>query len=365
MIVQKLPYILFRSYSSYGYLTDNRNFGYDTASHSCKKVGELILSNTGKVFYANLKDVPEKLDDVVLRLCKLYSAAPAAVISRDAMEFYKELHSKGFIFMGDEHDYADFVSRYFSYDNRKTFELNIPQLQASQTIYEETFRTKYSLSRVHVDISSRCNERCVHCYIPEKNKCTIMSEKVFDRILFQCRSMNVLNITISGGEPLLNPNLKRFLLECSRYNFSVNLLSNLTLLSEELIDLIASNPLISIQTSLYSMDESVHDSITRKKGSFEQTLHSIKELHARNIPIQINCPVMKQNKSDYKGVLEFAKSLNIEADYDYSLYGSYDLTSSNLSCRLSAEEIENIEKTKVLNNSLIPQHFDLTLFISS
>ena len=351
MIVQKLPYILFRSYSSYGYLTDNRNFGYDTASHSCKKVGELILSNTGKVFYANLKDIPEKLDDVILRLSKLYSAVPVAVISRDALEFYKELYSKGFIFMGDEHDYADFVSHYFSYDNRQTFELNIPQLQASQTIYEETFGTKYSLSRVHVDISSRCNERCVHCYIPEKNKCTIMPENVFDRILSQCRSMNVLNITISGGEPLLNPNLKRFLLECSRYNFSVNLLSNLTLLSEELIDLIAANPLISIQTSLYSMDESVHDSITRKKGSFKQTLHSIKELHARNIPIQINCPVMKQNKSDYKGVLEFAKSLNIEADYDYSLYGSYDLTSSNLLCRLSAEEIENIEKTKVLNNS--------------
>ena len=50
MIVQKLPYILFRSYSSYGYLTDNRNFGYDTASHSCKKVGELILSKTLRMF---------------------------------------------------------------------------------------------------------------------------------------------------------------------------------------------------------------------------------------------------------------------------------------------------------------------------
>lgn len=129
MIVQKLPYILFRSYSSYGYLTDNRNFGYDTASHSCKKVGELILSNTGKVFYANLKDIPEKLDDVILRLSKLYSAVPVAVISRDALEFYKELHSKGFIFMGAEHDFADFVSHYFSYDNRQAFELNIPQLQ--------------------------------------------------------------------------------------------------------------------------------------------------------------------------------------------------------------------------------------------
>lgn len=178
-----------------------------------------------------------------------------------------------------------------------------------------------------------------------------MSEKVFDSVLSQCRSMNVLNITISGGEPLLNPNLKRFLLECCRYNFSVNLLSNLTLLSDDLIELIASHPLISIQTSLYSMDERVHDYITRKKGSFRQTLHSIELLHARNIPIQINCPVMKHNKSNYKDVLEFAKSMNIEADYDYSLYGSYDLTSSNLSCRLSAEEIEIIEKTKVLNIS--------------
>lgn len=155
---------MFRSYSSYGYLTDNRNFGYDTASHSCKKVGELLLSNTSKVFYANLKDIPEKLDDVILRLSRLYSDVPVTVISRDALEFYKELHSKGFIFMGAEHDFTDFVSHYFSYDNRQAFELNIPQLQASQTIYEETFGTIYSLSRVHVDISSRCNEMCSLLY---------------------------------------------------------------------------------------------------------------------------------------------------------------------------------------------------------
>ena len=59
------------------------------------------MSNSGKVFYANLKDIPEKLDDVILRLCKLYSDVPVAVISRDALEFYKELYSKGFIFMGE------------------------------------------------------------------------------------------------------------------------------------------------------------------------------------------------------------------------------------------------------------------------
>ena len=57
---------------------------------------------------------------------------------------------------------------------------------------------------------------------------------------------------------------------------------------------------------------------------------------------------MKQNLSNYKDVLQFATSLNIEADADYSLYGSYDFSQRNLSCRLSADEIEQVIKEKNL-----------------
>ena len=39
MFVRKLPYIIYRAYPTSGYLTDNRNFGYDTATKSCIKVG--------------------------------------------------------------------------------------------------------------------------------------------------------------------------------------------------------------------------------------------------------------------------------------------------------------------------------------
>lgn len=350
MIVQKLPYILYRAYPSYGYLSDNRNFGYDTAAHSCIKVGDLLLSKTGSVFYQGLKDTPQNVDDIVYKLSKFYPNVAFDTIKEDALDFYRDLFSKGFIFCGEEKNYQAAIQQYFSYGNMLPFKLRISQSQNSQTI-EENFGNGYNLTSVHIDISSRCNENCIHCYIPSSYKCSIMSENLFTDILEQCSSLNVLNLTISGGEPMLNPYLKDFLLRCKQKNFSVNLLTNLTLLSNELLDVISSTPLISVQTSLYAMDASIHDSITRNKGSFWKTVDGIRRLHERNVPLQINCPIMKQNKMYFGDVLRFAKSLNIEADADYILYGCFDHSNSNLSCRLSTEEIKDVVTEKYLSSS--------------
>ena len=58
--------------------------------------------------------------------------------------------------------------------------------------------------------------------------------------------------------------------------------------------------------------------------------------------MQINCPVMKQNKDSYQGVLDWAKSHNIEASSDYMLFGCFDGSGKNLKCRLNISEVEQI-----------------------
>lgn len=351
MIVHKLPYILYRDYSDYGYLTDNRNFGYDTATKSCMKLGDLLLSKVGSIFYSKLKETPQEIEDVIIQLCELFPEVQSSVICEDAVEFFMDLYSKGFIYCGEASDIATIRSQYFSYNNTRPYELSIPKDNNDQSVYEDTFGETARLTRVHIDISSRCNERCIHCYIPAAKKCSTMTERMFDDILHQCKEMNVLNLTISGGEPMLNSHLKDFLLKSSENNFSVNLLSNLTLLTDDLLYVIANNPLISVQTSLYAMDANVHDAITGNRGSYSRTLSGIKRLHEKNVPLQINCPIMKQNYHHYKNVIKFAQDLNIEADSDYSLFGCYDLSMSNLSCRLSIEEI----RCTIEEESLEPQ----------
>lgn len=348
MIIQRLPYILFRDYKDFGYLTDNRNFGYDTAAKSRLKVGDLLLSKIGSVFYSKLLDTPQEIEDVITQLCELFPEVQSSIIREDAFEFFQKLYSKGFIYCGDALDFSTICSKYFLYNNTQPYELSVSQENNDLSVYENTFGKTPRLTRVHIDISSRCNERCIHCYIPASKKCSTMTDEMFYNILHQCIEMNVLNLTISGGEPMLNPHLNDFLLKSRENNFSVNLLSNLTLLTDDLLDIIANNPLVSVQTSLYAMDANVHDTITGNNGSYQKTLSAIKLLHEKNVPLQINCPIMKQNYHHYKDVIQFAHSLNIEADSDYSLFGCYDLSRSNLSCRLSIEEIESIIEKELL-----------------
>ena len=213
MKLRKLPYILYRDYQDYGYLTDNRNFGYDTASRSCIKIGELLLSKTGSAFYSILSDDFQDVNSVFDRLCQIYPDVSSDIIRKDATTFYKSLHSKGFIYWGEEAGYGDTIKQRFSYNNRQPYELNIQEEQSTHSVYQDTFGGHYQLSRVHIDVSSRCNENCVHCYIPNNKKCSIMQGEMFNKVLRQCKEMNVLNLTISGGEPMLNPQLKDFLLE--------------------------------------------------------------------------------------------------------------------------------------------------------
>ena len=75
MKIQKLPYIIYRDYPDYGYLTDNRNYGYDTVCKSSRKVGELIISKVGSIFYSVLENCPQTLEEIVNRFAFLMDCA--------------------------------------------------------------------------------------------------------------------------------------------------------------------------------------------------------------------------------------------------------------------------------------------------
>ena len=350
MKIQKLPYIIYRDYPDYGYLTDNRNYGYDTVCKSSRKVGELIISKVGSIFYSVLENCPQTLEEIVNRLCTYFEDAQRDIIYKDAQKFYSTLSDKGFIICNEDDNTVKCIPQYFSYKDKTSVE--IPPFPETSFEYDNVFGKENRLHRVHLDISSKCNENCIHCYIPNRNKNNIMDLALFEDILQQCIDMRVLNITISGGEPMMNPNLIQMLEKCRDANFSINLLTNLNLLSDELLTVIASNPLLSVQTSLYSMNEEIHDSITKRKGSYRKTMDSIMLLWDNNIPMQINCPIMKQNMTFYSDVIEWATSMNIESSADYVLFGCYDGSQNNLNCRLNSKEIRELYEhdSSLINN---------------
>jgi MoaA/NifB/PqqE/SkfB family radical SAM enzyme len=61
------------------------------------------------------------------------------------------------------------------------------------------------LQSLQIELTARCNERCVHCSISHESKTRDMDTALLFSLLDQCSGMGVEQITISGGEPMLPP----------------------------------------------------------------------------------------------------------------------------------------------------------------
>lgn len=348
--------IMYRDYGSFGYITDNRNFEYKLLNDNRDDIGDKIVSESGNVFLSVLTRVPQSIDDLTKEICRQYTDANTEIIKKDAIEFYQALEEDGFVVSGKTVMECDDKAQRFShngpkcrkqksgYEQQKGFE------NSTQDFLDEYYNGEPRLTSLHIEIISKCNERCVHCYIPHDKKNDIMNPDMFYDILEQSTKMRLLHITISGGEPMAHNNFVDFLKKCNEYNFSVNILSNLTLLNQDIIEEMKRNPLLCVQTSLYSIDANIHDAITQKKGSCEKTKSAILELIANGIPLQISCPIMKQNINCYRDVIEWGKSYNVNVNSDYVLIAGYDHTLHNLNCRLSVDDIQQVINQKIDND---------------
>jgi len=147
------------------------------------------------------------------------------------------------------------------------------------------------MSQIELEISNPCNEKCVHCYRHCLNtQKGFLSVEQAKSALEQAKNLGAKSVTITGGEALLNPNWKEIIKIADELEFRESFFTNGTLLKEEDADfLLTVKNLKEVQFSLYALDEDIHDSITRLKGSCIKTKNAIQFLHSKNIPIFVSC----------------------------------------------------------------------------
>ena len=295
---------------------------------------------------------PQDVDDIVRRLLDVYEDVDFDTLKNDFLEFAHSLANGRFIVLADTIDELEANDTDFTYaiDSPKTLVDNFYQPteenvgENTQDFFLEEVQGKPLIARIQFELSSRCNERCIHCYIPneKKNKGFDMPTRKVKSILDEFAEMGGIHVTLSGGEAFLHKDLIEIVRYCREKDLKISILSNLiSLRDDQIADLKEAN-LSLIQVSLYSMDPEIHDLITTVKGSFERTKSAIEKLVANDIPVQISCPIMKANRKGYGEVLEYAKSLKIKAQTDYIMIARADLDTENLANRLSLEETEEL-----------------------
>lgn len=145
-----------------------------------------------------------------------------------------------------------------------------------------------------IEISNRCNLKCLHCYNESDIHCNkTMSFENFKKVIDNLIKIRVRRIQIIGGEPLIEQKLLKKMLEYTLGKFEfIEVFTNGTLISNEWIEYFKKNN-IHVALSIYSYSANEHDKVTQIKGSWKKTNNAIKALKKNEIPYRVCNVLMK------------------------------------------------------------------------
>lgn len=198
----------------------------------------------------------------------------------------------------------------------------------------------------HIDLTNRCNERCIHSYHPFQSYdySSELSLEEIQHLIDILYDLGVFTITLSGGEALLRKDIFSILQYISDKGMYTTLFSNGLLLSEEVVSKLLNYRINMVSISLYGDNEEIHDNITTVPGSFCRTLSGINLLRKYGIPFELKCVVLAENIDRIDAMRNLSRNLNYGKDcrLDFSLCGKVDGDCSVYSHKASTDKIAEV-----------------------
>jgi radical SAM protein with 4Fe4S-binding SPASM domain len=162
------------------------------------------------------------------------------------------------------------------------------------------------LSQLDIELTERCNNDCIHCSInlpandAEVEKMELKLSQ-WKEILKQAADLGALSVRITGGEPLLRKDFTELYLHARHLGLKVLLFTNARNITSELADLFAKiPPLEKIEVSVYGMQATSYEAVTRTPGSYAEFRRGIALLLEKHIPFVVKGALLPPNKGEIK-----------------------------------------------------------------
>ena len=181
-----------------------------------------------------------------------------------------------------------------------------------------------------LDLTYRCNEQCVHCYLDHDDHGEMTTVEI-KRLLTEMAEAGVFILTLSGGEIFLRKDFFEILEHARSLTFCVKLKTNAVLIREAQAARLRDLGVESIQISIYSHRPEVHDAITKVKGSLRRSIDAIRFLKSQSLKVILANVLMTENMQDYHGVRALADELGAEYTLDPTITPMMDGDRSVLS----------------------------------
>lgn len=188
-----------------------------------------------------------------------------------------------------------------------------------------------------IELTLRCNLRCVHCYNFDRDEPPPASELTKQevlRVLDDLRRLGCFQVAFTGGEPLTRPDFFDLLDRTRDLGLAVSVLSNGTLLTDAVVDRLAAyDNVVDVALSVYGASARTHDALTRSRGSFARTVRGAERLRDARIPVALKLIVMKANVPEVPAMIALATSRGLLYNVDTYIRPRHDGDGSSLAAR--------------------------------
>ncbi|MDR3292272.1 MAG: radical SAM protein [Methanobrevibacter sp.] len=194
--------------------------------------------------------------------------------------------------------------------------------------------------KINIDLTDYCNFKCKHCYneSDNKNKIFVDTDNLIDTFKdFNEKGVSV--IELMGGEPLAHPNIDKIVdFFCENFD-AINIVSNGSLLNQELIKKFKKYSNLSIQITLNSYEKEYHDWFCELDGSHEIVKNNIRLACDNGLNISVSMIITPYNIYEMDNVAKMAYDIGT-SNFKVGTILSFGRATEDLICKNNTDIIK-------------------------
>lgn len=163
-----------------------------------------------------------------------------------------------------------------------------------------------ALRIVNLNITSKCNMKCVHCGASQNTSQDALTIEMVNKILNDMTKMGCYETVIAGGEPFQREDFMDILRMCNDNRVNTAVLTNGTLINEKIAKELGELPhLTYVRISLDYIGKGLDD-FRGLQGAFDKITRNIRLLKEQKVIVGINMTLSPANINDIKDVFNYA-----------------------------------------------------------
>ena len=231
--------------------------------------------------------------------------------------FITQLHELGLLAFDTDEQNDNFVSEPMNYNQEN-------DKKAKGAIEDRLSKWAYNngfLWSIFMELTYKCNCRCIHCYNPMNRGTTEISFEKAKEIIDDAIALGCFELTLSGGECTLDSDFMKILEYARSKRLNVCIFTNGISLAEhpEILKKIISLYPYQVGVSIYSSDKKLHEKVTTIKDSWDKSISVLDTLKKHGVNSQVKSVQLTETVSTWQSTIELAKKYDTAAAFDVTL----------------------------------------------